>query len=87
MINNATGSHTLERKENMRVYNLVENLCIAAGMKMPAVHIIEDDSLNAFASGINEKTYTLNRGDSLHFNSESLRILGTRFANTFLQSR
>ena len=37
MINRATGSHTLERKENKRVYNLVENLCIAAGMKMPAL--------------------------------------------------
>lgn len=64
MINKATGSRTLERKENKRVYNLVENLCISAGMKMPKVNIIEDDSLNAFASGINSKTYavSLSRG-------------------------
>ena len=64
MIMKATGSKPLERKENMRVYNLVENLCIAAGMKMPKVNIIEDESLNAFASGINERTYTvsLSRG-------------------------
>lgn len=64
MIMAATGSKPLERKENMRVYNLVENLCIAAGMKMPKVHIIQDDSLNAFASGINERTYavSLSRG-------------------------
>lgn len=64
MINNATGSKPLERKENKRVYNLVENLCIACGMKMPKVNIIEDDSLNAFASGINSNTYTvsLSRG-------------------------
>lgn len=64
MIMRATGSKPLERKENMRVYNLVENLCIAAGMRMPKVNIIEDDSLNAFASGINERTYTvsLSRG-------------------------
>lgn len=60
MINRATGSRPLERKENKRVYNLVENLSIAAGMKrMPAINVIEDDSLNAFASGINEKTYTI----------------------------
>ncbi|MEE4215473.1 MAG: M48 family metallopeptidase [Bacteroidales bacterium] len=60
MINKATGSRPLERKENKRVYNLVENLAIAAGMKrMPKVNVIEDDSLNAFASGINEKTYTI----------------------------
>jgi heat shock protein HtpX len=64
MIQKATGSRPLERKENKRVYNLVENLCITAGMKMPMVNIIEDDSLNAFASGIDEKTYTvsLSRG-------------------------
>ncbi len=64
MINKATASKPLERKENKRVYNLVENLCIAAGMTMPKVNIIEDDSLNAFASGINPKTYTvsLSRG-------------------------
>src|SRR5690606_34375536 len=29
----ATGSKPLERKENMRVYNLVENLCISQGMQ------------------------------------------------------
>ena len=60
----ATGAKPLERKENKRVYNLVENLCISRGMKMPMVNIIEDDSLNAFASGIDEKSYsvTLSRG-------------------------
>jgi len=60
MINKATGSRPLERKDNKRVYNLVENLSIATGMKkMPNINIIEDDSLNAFASGINNKTYTI----------------------------
>jgi heat shock protein HtpX len=64
LISMATGSRPLERMENKRVYNLVENLCISAGMKNPQIHIIEDDSLNAFASGINERTYcvTLSRG-------------------------
>ena len=47
----ATGSKPLERMENKRVYNLVENLCISKGMKTPQIFIIEDDSLNAFASG------------------------------------
>jgi heat shock protein HtpX len=64
MIRKATGSVPLERTENKRVYNLVENLCISTGMKMPKINLIEDDSLNAFASGINESTYTvsLSRG-------------------------
>jgi heat shock protein HtpX len=64
MINSATDSKPLERKENKRVYNLVENLCISVGMPAPKINIIEDDSLNAFASGINAKTYSvsLSRG-------------------------
>ena len=59
IIDSATHSHSLSRKENKRVYNLVENLCLASGMKMPKINVIEDDSLNAFASGINERSYTV----------------------------
>lgn len=64
LIQMATGARPLERRENTRVYNLVENLCISQGMRMPKVYVIEDDSLNAYASGINEDTYavTLSRG-------------------------
>ena len=60
----ATGSKTLDRKENKRVYNLVENICISQGITMPKVYIIEDESLNAFASGINNRSYSvsLSRG-------------------------
>jgi heat shock protein HtpX len=74
MIRKATGSKPLERKENKRVYNLVENLSIAAGMKTPRINIIEDDSLNAFASGINQRTYTvsLSRGIINKLNNEEL---------------
>jgi heat shock protein HtpX len=59
MIRKATGSVPLERTENKRVYNLVENLCIAHGMKMPVINLIEDDSMNAFASGIDKSSFTL----------------------------
>jgi len=64
MIRRATGAIPLERKENKRVYNLVENLCISKGIKMPKIHLIEDDSLNAFASGLSDKTFavTFSRG-------------------------
>lgn len=64
IINKVTRARPLERMENKRVYNLVENLCMASGMQMPIVNVIEDDSLNAFASGINKKnqTVTLSRG-------------------------
>lgn len=59
IINTATGSKPLDRKENKHIYNLVENLCMSQGMKMPKINIIYDNSLNAFASGINERTYTI----------------------------
>lgn len=59
IIRMATKSKPLERKENKRVYNLVENLCIAQGMRMPKIFIIDDDSLNAFASGIDNRTYAV----------------------------
>lgn len=64
LISLATGSKPLERRENKRVYNLLENLCIANGMKTPKLFIIEDDSLNAFASGLGDSSYsvTLSRG-------------------------
>jgi len=64
IIRSATGARPLSRKENKRVYNLVENLCMTKGMTMPKINVIEDDSLNAFASGINNRTYTvsLSRG-------------------------
>ncbi len=70
----ATGAKPLERKENMRVYNLVENLCIQKGITTPAINIIDDDSLNAFASGINAKTYsiTLSKGIIEKLNDEEL---------------
>jgi heat shock protein HtpX len=74
IIRMATRAHPLERSENKRVYNLVENLCIEKGMKTPAIYIIDDDSLNAFASGINEKTYgiTLSKGIIEKLNDEEL---------------
>lgn len=74
IIKRATGSKPLERKENKRVYNLVENLCMANGLPMPKINIIYDDSLNAFASGINNKTYTitLSKGIIENLNDEEL---------------
>lgn len=74
MINSAAGSHTLSRKENMRVYNLTENLCMSVGMKMPMLRVLESPALNAFASGINERTFTvtLTRGIIEKLNDEEL---------------
>lgn len=59
MVKHATGARPLERRENPRVYNIVENLCIAGGMEMPKVCVVDDPQLNAFASGIDRKSYTV----------------------------
>ncbi len=74
MIKAATSSHSLSRKDNKRVYNLVENLCMTSGMPMPKLNVIEDDSMNAFASGINKSSYTvtLSRGAIDRLNDEEL---------------
>lgn len=74
MIQMATHSEPLERRDNKRVYNLTENLCMSVGMPMPKLYIIESDALNAFASGINEKTFavTLTRGIINRLNDEEL---------------
>ena len=39
--------------EYQRLHNLVEGLCIAAGLPKPGVYIIEDPAPNAFATGRN----------------------------------
>lgn len=50
-----TGAKEIQKKDNPRLYNTVENLTIAAGLPMPKVYIIEDPAPNAFATGRDPK--------------------------------
>lgn len=59
MVRAATGARPLERRDNPRVYNIVENLTMTCGMDMPKINIIDDPQLNAFASGIDKSSYTV----------------------------
>lgn len=59
MIRRATGARPLERRDNPRVYNIVENLTMSCGMPMPKINVIDDPQLNAFASGIDNNSYTV----------------------------
>lgn len=59
MIRSATGAKPLERRDNPRVYNIVENLCMSCGMNMPKINVVDDPQLNAFASGIDDASYTV----------------------------
>ena len=59
MIMKLSGAQSVARKDEPELYNLVENLCIAQGVPMPKLAIIETHGRNAFASGINDKTFTI----------------------------
>ena len=47
------GAVPMTKKENPKVYNTVENVAIMAGLPCPKIYIIQDESLNAFATGKN----------------------------------
>src|SRR5674476_912938 len=59
MIDAVTGAHEVSRAEEPRLYNLLENLCISRGITMPKLRIADDDALNAFATGLNDKQYSI----------------------------
>lgn len=45
------GAKQIEKKDNPRLFRVVENLAITEGLPTPKVYIIEDQGLNAFATG------------------------------------
>ena len=70
IIFNYTWTKELERKDNPRIYNIVENLCISKWLKTPKIWIIQDNSMNAFATWRSDKdsrvvftTWLINRLD------------------------
>ncbi len=45
------GAIAVTRQDQPEIYRLVENLCITRGLPLPRIYIIDDESLNAFATG------------------------------------
>ena len=64
MIDMMTGARKVERKSEPDLYNLLENLAISRGLRTPTLRVINDDSLNAYATGLHEGQYsvTVTRG-------------------------
>jgi len=64
IIHMATGAVPVTRQDAPVLYNIVENLCISRGLAMPKLYIIDTDVMNAYASGIDQKSYaiTVTRG-------------------------
>jgi heat shock protein HtpX len=50
-----SGAKAVTKEQEPELYRVVENLCIGAGLPMPQVHVIEDGSMNAFATGRDPK--------------------------------
>ena len=59
MLDASLGARAVERTQEPRLYNLLENLCISRGLRTPTLRIIETDALNAYASGLHEGRYTV----------------------------
>lgn len=59
MIHAATGARPLERAAAPRLYTILENLCISRGLTMPPLYIMDTDAMNAFASGIDQRSYSI----------------------------
>ncbi|MBX3510895.1 MAG: M48 family metallopeptidase [Hyphomonadaceae bacterium] len=77
IIDAATGAKKVERTQEPKLYNLLENLCISRGITMPALRIMETGALNAFATGLHEGQYsiTVTRGLMNTLNDEELEAV------------
>jgi len=49
------GTHQISHDTHHDLWNVVENLCITAGLPMPKVYVINDPAPNAFATGRNKE--------------------------------
>jgi heat shock protein HtpX len=59
MIDAVTGARVVSRAEEPQLYNLLENLCISRGITTPTLRVADDDALNAFSTGLNDKQYSI----------------------------
>ena len=77
IIHRATGAVPVTREEQPTLYNLVENLCISRGLTVPKLYIIDTDAMNAYASGIDERSYaiTVTRGLLAVLNKDELEAV------------
>jgi heat shock protein HtpX len=59
IIDGVTGGEEVTRQQAPRLYNLLENLCISRGIAMPKLKLMDTDALNAFATGLNRRQYSV----------------------------
>src|SRR3989440_7622688 len=74
IVDAVTGGEDVTRRQEPRLYNLLENLCISRGIPMPKLKIVESDALNAFATGLNPSQYAISVTQGLLDNLDDAEI-------------
>ncbi len=46
-----SGARPADKRRDFQFYTVCENLCLAAGLPMPKLYVIDDTAMNAFATG------------------------------------
>jgi heat shock protein HtpX len=59
IVDAVTGGEDVTRQQQPRLYNLLENLCISRGIPMPKLKVMDSDARNAFATGLNQRQYSV----------------------------
>lgn len=75
MILSMSGAREIRHEDAPQLWNVVEELSIAAGLPMPKVYLIEDDAMNAFATGRDPRhaSVAITRGLMEKLNREELQ--------------
>ena len=70
-----SGARQIEHKDHPQLFNVVEEMSIAAGLPVPKVYIIDDTALNAFATGRSPKTASvaITKGLLMKLNRDELQ--------------
>ena len=59
IIHRATGAQPVTREQQPRLFDLLETLCISRGLAVPKLYVVETDAMNAYASGIDARSYAI----------------------------
>ncbi len=72
-----TGAQLANRDTEVQLYNVVEEMALAAGLAAPRVYIIETDAMNAFATGMSpaNASVAVTRGLLNKLNREELQAV------------
>ena len=59
LLMSASGAHEITKADDLQLYNVVEEMCLAGGIPIPRIYIIDSPALNAFATGRNPENASI----------------------------